>query len=145
MSTVNKQPIFADAPLMVSRLSTSSSSDNGSTPVSNIDDIYTCTDAEGVIIERITVTPKISTGGGTTDTLIYICLYDASTVSEYHTYAVKQLPATSVSDTVPPPQAQFIFDGGVLLKQNDKIGIGRSVGGGDDLHVILEGGRYQVV
>lgn len=150
-AVINKQPLFAgtirmvtytfDPPIMVSHYDMNNSWSTAPTTV------YTAVGDYGDIIDRLT----ISATGDTTNTtvtakLVYVYLYDSGG-GRYSLYKTLAMPAATISDTVPNPELELVFQGGLLLKLNDQILIGASVNSGsgdkgDWLSVTIEGGTY---
>ena len=147
---INKQPVFTDSPILTSQIVDPPINSNtvsiNSLPPS---EIFISSDPFGSLIERVT----ISATGDTTNTtvnakLIYLCIYDA-TLTNWSLYKTAAMSATTISDTVPTPEIEWVFTGGLLLPQSYKLGIAASInsgaGGGDQLAITIEGSSYTQV
>jgi hypothetical protein len=148
---MNRQPVFTDIPILVSK--------TFDPPLSNTYDlqaipptsIFTSSDVSGSLIERVTVT---STGDTTYTTvtakLVYLAIYD-NNISIWSLYKTAAMPATTVSDTTPNPQIEWVFTGGLLLPYNFQLGIAASTNrnttsqNGDYLSATVEGSSYTSV
>ena len=139
------RPIFAASPILVSMGSSVGSISGYNSSISEVEEVYTCNQQNGSIIEKVTVTLGTAMGNTNSEMVIYICVY-SSTIGGWFLYKSMAVPAVTVSNTEPAPSAEFIFDGGLLLKENDKVGVARSANssGDDNLHIILEGGGFDV-
>jgi hypothetical protein len=149
----NKQPIFtADGVLKLSVFDAPILSDltlqSGPSPTFISDFGVT----EGTLIERVTVVNCQDTinNPDSSDKLIYLCLYNGND-GTYTVYDTKFMPATTSDAFTPPAKIQWIFEGGLVLKSNNKLAIGASNNAsnstkpGDKLSVTVEGGTYTQV
>jgi hypothetical protein len=149
---MNRQPVFTDIPILVSKLfdppkSTDISSINSLPPT----EIFSATDVSGSLIERVTVSATGDTNNTTVnDKLIYLCVYD-NTQGSWSLYKTSRLAAATISDTVPNPSIEWVFTGGILLPNNYKLGIAASRNNadtgqkGDFVAVTVEGSSYTSV
>lgn len=148
--SANRQPIFTQVPVMVSRIINPAVANANYTPTSFFDGnslIYTATSAEGTLINKIT----ISATGDTNFTavsakLVYVYLYQNSTTT-YSLYKTSVMPAATISNTVANPFIELITSG-LVLNNNDAIYVASSVNYatnssyGDYLSITIEGGTY---
>lgn len=149
---INKQPVFTTAPILVPTiLNPTIVTDAASPGLGNSDEIFYSFDTFGSLIERITV----SSTGDTTNTdvtakLIYLYIQYPSggTISLYKTAA---MPATTISDTTPNAEIEWVFTGGIILPLDYRFLIGASTNvgitglNGDKLSVTVEGSTYTQV
>ena len=151
--TPNRQPIFTQAPIMVSTTfdppvmveNYLMYNQTWGTPPENV---YTCVSQEGDLIDRIRIS---ATGDVSNDTvnakLVYVYIYDSST-DKYSLYKTLAMPAAIIDHTTPNPELELTFTGGLVLNLDDEIRIAASTNqvttgrGADQLSVTIEGGRY---
>ena len=145
---VNKQPIFTATPVLVTRRFETSSF-----AALNVNDIagnlpltiLQSTATEGTLLERLTIRALADVANLSTvsQKLVYVWVY-TNEYTAWSIYDVIQFASTSVTTTTPPPYAQLVFTGGLILNADDKIAINQSsfANNGDGLSVTLEGSTY---
>lgn len=151
---INKQPVFTTAPILKTTILNPTVVTNVYDPASyltNSDIIFQSTDASGSLVERITIS---STGDLTNTTvtakLVYIYLLDVNAAT-YSLYKTAAIPATTVSDTTPNPEIEWVFTGGILVPVDFKFLIGASTNStntgqlGDYLSITVEGSTYTAI
>ena len=147
--SVNRQPVFTQSPILVTKVINPTVANANYTPSSffNVNSlIYTAASNEGTAINKIT----ISATGDTTNTtvtakLVYVYLqqYGSSTI----VYKTAAMPAATISNTVVNPSIE-LNTSGLILNNNDAIYIAASVNYGtntsygDYLSITIEGGSY---
>lgn len=153
MPALNRQPVFTDIPILVSQtfdppLVGSSGYAMGSIPPASI---FTSGDDFGSLIERITVSATGDLSNGIVSAkLIYLAIYD-NNIGSWNLYKTAAMPYTEVSPTVPNPEVEWVFTGGILLPKNFQLGIAatenfnNSGRKGDILSVTVEGSSYTSV
>jgi hypothetical protein len=150
-SLLNKQPIFTAAPVLVTTIYNPEVVDilySPATYLTNNSRIFNSTDTNGTLIERITVSclgdPINNTSVAAK--LVYLYLYDA-TSDLWSLYKTATMPTTTVTDTTPNPEVEWVFTGGLLLPTDFTIYIGTSVVStqADRFAVTLEGSTYSQV
>ena len=132
---INKQPVFTTAPILKTKIYDpdiiTGANAPGSYFLTNNSLIFTSTDDNGTLVERITVS---STGD-----------------TSWSLYKTAAMPATTVSDTTPNAEIEWVFTGGLVLPDNFEIYIGASTNQnatsqrGDNLSVTLEGSTYTAI
>lgn len=147
-SQTNKQPIFPLYPLSVTRHSEVSPISTLQTSISSgeVEELYACSEPQGIVVNRIRVTLTTNDGQTNTPMFIVVCLFNELDQSTWQIYQTRLVPAVTVSfnGAVAPASVVFEFDGGLCLKDSFRIGIARSVRDDtyDDLHITMEAGRY---
>ena len=144
MAAPNKQPIFADG-IILEAVELAGSSIDISAPLTggnSPDTLYTCSEAEGVIIERITMIPPVSDGGTVTNDIAYIFVNKGGGGwITYKSSIVASIIVTVGIDNT--PVLEFNFSGGVLLNTGDLIGAGSTRG--IKYYTVTEGGRFIII
>lgn len=147
---INKQPLFVGTIRLTNIIFDPPVISNNTDPGSyNPQEIYQAVGTYGDIVDRITISATADANSYTlvTDKLIYVYLYNGAS-SIYSLYKTLAMPATTVSQTVLPPELELVFTGGLLLKNGDKIYMAASTNAattilqGDQLSVTIEGGTY---
>jgi hypothetical protein len=152
MSGINKQPVFTDIPVLkITQVNITS--DNNANPIGsagNPTSIVAADDVYGTLIERITVTATADTKNYP-DVLAKLVYLYIGAGSKWVLYKTAAMPATTVTDTVPPPEIEWVFTGGLLLPEGVELAMAASrtlsdEGGGvtqaDQLAVTVEGSSY---
>lgn len=148
--SVNRQPVFTQSPILVTKIINPAIANANYTPTSFFDAnslIFTAASAAGTAINKIT----ISAVGDTTNTtvsakLVYVYLFQDATTT-YSLYKTSIMPAATISDTVANPLIE-LNTSGLILNNNDAIYIAASVNYatntsyGDYLSITIEGGDY---
>jgi hypothetical protein len=150
---MNRQPVFTDIPILVSKtfdppINSDSTTINSLPPTS----IFVSTDVNGSLIERITVsaTGDANSNNNVNAKLIYLCIYD-SNETKWSLYKTAAIPYTYVDNTTTNPEIEWVFTGGLLLPYNFELGIAASYNYngsgelGDQLAVTVEGSSYTSV
>ena len=144
----NKQPIFTATPVIVTRkFETSSFAALDIRDIAGLPPltIFQAVAVEGTLLERLTIRALASTDNWPTisEKLVYVWVYTAA-YTAWSIYDVVKFPSTTVTTTTPPPYAQLVFTGGLILNADDKIAINQSsfANNGDGLSVTLEGSTY---
>ena len=152
MPAPSRQPVFTDIPILVSTtldpIINSSSTDIGSLGVTAL---FTATDTNGTLIERITVSATGDTSHTTvTAKLIYLAVYDTNT-GQWNVYKTAAMPAATIDPATPNPEIEWVFTGGLLLPESFEIAVLASTNQtstgqqGDKLAVTIEGSSYTAV
>jgi len=149
-ATINKQPVFTNSPILVSRI-VDPPINTGTVGITALPPttLFTSNDTFGSLIERVTVS---ATGDTTVTTvnakLIYLCIYDDIQTS-WSLYKTAAMPARTISDTTTNPEIEWVFTGGLLLPLNYRLGIAASVnsnsGNANQLAITIEGSSYTQV
>ena len=145
---INKQPVFTTAPILINKIYSPQIVDilySPATYLTNDSRIFDSTDANGTLIERITVS---CLGDPTTHTqvsakLVYLYLYDTNN-DLWSLYKTATMPATTVTEATPNPEVEWVFTGGLILPADFTIYIGTSTATrqADRFSVTLEGSTY---
>ena len=148
---INKQPVFTTAPVLVTTIYTPEVVDltyDPSSYLTGTSRIFTSTDTNGTLIERITVS---CTGDPINEPtvaakLVYLYLYDTGN-SLWSLYKTATMPSTTVTDTTPNPEVEWVFTGGLLLPDSVEVYIGTSIvsSQADAFSVTLEGSTYTAI
>jgi hypothetical protein len=148
-STINKQPVFTDQIILsvfTGNVDRCTDNSGPQTPTT----IYTTSDSNGSLIERITITATGDTVSypNVLDKLVYMYLYNHS--SGWALYKTGTLAATTVTDTQPNPTIEWVFNGGILLPENAQIGFLASITSNegtraDKLAIVIEGSSYSQI
>jgi hypothetical protein len=148
---INKQPVFTTAPILVTTIYNPEVVDvtyDPSSYLTNNSRIFDSTDANGTLIERITVSCLGDPINNTSVSakLVYLYLYDI-TNDLWSLYKTATMPVTTVTNTTPNPEVEWVFTGGLLLPTSFTIYIGASVNStpADKFTVTLEGSTYTQV
>ena len=148
---INKQPVFTTAPILVTTIYNPDVVDILSVPatyLTNNSRIFTSTDANGTLIERITVSCLGDPINNTlvSAKLVYLYLYD-TTNDLWSLYDTATMPDTTVTNSTPNPEVEWVFTGGLILPTDFSIYIGTSVNArqADKFSVTLEGSTYTQV
>lgn len=149
--TPNRQPIFTQIPIMVTKIINPVVADANYTPSSFFDAnslIYTAVAAEGTLINKITISATgDTTNTGVTAKLVYVYLYQDAGGPNYSLYKTIAMPAATISNTVVNPTIELATSG-LVLNVDDAIYVaasanyGTATSYGDYLSVTLEGGAY---
>ena len=147
---MNRQPVFTDIPVLKSQIFDPPFNNGSSYTINSVPptSIFTATDANGTLIERVTVSATGDTVNTTVSAkLIYLCIYDDN-IGSWSLYKTAVMPAATVSDTAPNPEIEWVFTGGILLPFSYQLGILASVNYSvnnryaDYLAVTVEGSSY---
>lgn len=143
---INKQPVFTTAPILVTTIYNPSVVSELNNPGSYLNtSIFDSTDANGTLIERITVSclGDPITAPSVSAKLVYLYLYDINN-TVWSLYKTATMPATTVTNTTPNPEVEWAFTGGLILPADFSVYIGTSVSSvsGDRFAVTLEGSTY---
>jgi hypothetical protein len=145
----NRQPIFTDIPILYAN-TIDPKIPSSLIPIDNFDIVYANGIAEGILIDRITVTSTPTLGGSVESKIIWIGVIDNNTgiATVYKAGLMAQLGSLTPTDTI--PSVEFVFNGGLILKQGDQIIISASTNQantgqpGDQIAIVLEGGSYNI-
>jgi hypothetical protein len=150
-SLINKQPVFTDQIILsvysgdVERCTANGGPEP--TPIT----IYTTSDSNGSLIERITITATGDTVNypNVLPKLVYMYLYDPNT-GIWALYKTGTLADTTVTNTQPNPTIEWVFNGGILLPQSAAIGFLASITSfegtrADRLAIVIEGSSYSQI
>jgi hypothetical protein len=148
--TPNRQPIFTQIPILVTKIINPVVANANYTPSSFFDVnslIYTAVAAEGTLINKITISATgDTTNTGVTAKLVYVYLYQDTTTT-YSLYKTSIMSAATVSNTVTNPSIE-LNTSGLVLNVDDAIYVASSVNYatntsyGDYLSITIEGGAY---
>jgi hypothetical protein len=153
--TPNRQPVFTQAPILNSisfdppiindnyRVN-----DGGFSTTPQV--VYSGQSQEGDLIDRITISATADLLYRTvTAKLVYVYIrwYNGGSPI-WSLYKTLEMPGAVLDVTIPNPELELVFTGGLIINQNDRIYIGASTNSsttsqyGDYLSVTIEGGRY---
>ena len=153
---VNKQPIFTATPILTCGRATytefNAGTFNPTDAATYSKTIFTASSTEGTLIERITISPMVSPNGAVstiTNKILYLLVkdYNEDRTSILKTKEWQSFDMASEFNEI--PYWEIIFQGGLLLENNDSILINqiRSNGeypdaGGDGITWVVEGSTY---
>lgn len=148
--SANRQPIFTQIPIMVTKIINPAIANANYSPSSFFNAgslIYTSDSIEGALINKITISATGDISNPTVSAkLVYVYLYQ-NTTSTYSLYRSSVMPAATVSNTVANPLIELSTTG-LVLNNNDAIYVAASVNYatntsyGDYLAITIEGGTY---
>lgn len=148
---INKQPVFTAAPVLVNKIYNPEVVDLINDPASYLTStslVFTSTDANGTLIERITVSSAGDPANQTTVAakLVYLYLFDVNN-GTWSLYKTATMPATTITDTTPNPEVEWVFAGGLVLPADFEVYIGASTAPSqaDRFAVTVEGSTYTQV
>lgn len=148
---INKQPVFTTSPILVTTIYNPDVVDilySPATYLTNTSRIFDSTDTNGTLIERITVSclGDPSNNDSVAAKLVYLYLYDVAN-DLWSLYKTATMPATTITNTTPNPEVEWVFTGGLILPADFSIYIGTSVSStqADRFAVTLEGSTYTQV
>jgi hypothetical protein len=147
---INKQPIFTATPLLItSQFDPPIPTSLRSPGMDRYIAVYTDASTYGSLITKVTVVSTGLVGSTVTTKVIYLGIYDASTlVSLYQSKVMTGVNSLTSSDTV--PYVTFTFEGGLVMNSSNgrrlviAASTNRDTSGedGDEISVIVEGGTY---
>lgn len=143
-SLSNKQPIFPLYPLTFSKFVSGISAVSGLDSAfddSRVQTIHECTENAGERWDRIRWMCGVNDGNSNSVAIIFLMLWTTDNGWIVFDYQYADSVTVSFSTPTGPKRGEFLIDGGLCLKNSDKIGFA-STNFDIGYHVTAEGGRF---
>lgn len=146
-SLSNKQAVFALYPLLFSKYIANGEVSNVSNLDAAFDDsrvktIHVCSENQGERWDRIRWACGTNDGSSNTIGLVFLVIYTEEN-AQWAIFDFQNMDTQNVSFSTPkgPRNGEFLIDGGICLKNGDRIGIA-ATNWDNGMHVVAEGGRF---